>query len=268
MEHLKLTIDEKGIAVVTLCYPPQNRMDLKMQDELGEVINTLRETPNVRCAILTAEGDVFSYGGYFPEWLGLTGHQFRKMVEVWKDEQEQWERLPFPTIAAINGDCWGGAFEMALSCDLIYAVPGATFNHPEKSIAIPTLLGGVYRFAERAGRNVAAEMAFTSTPFTSERMYELHVVNRVVEREKLMDTVMEIARSIAKAPASVHEAHKSLLRLWSQGGEFTADQALMDYCTAVYNVADCTRAFESARKAMEGGYKRPDLDFTETSCFR
>ena len=99
-------------------------------------------------------------------------------------------------------------------------------------------------------------------------MYELHVVNRIVEREKLMDTVMEVAGSIAKAPASVHEAHKSLLRLWSQGGEFTADQALMDYCTTVYNAADCARAFESARKAMEGGYKRPDLDFTETSCFR
>ena len=42
----------------------------------------------------------------------------------------------------------------------------------------------------------------------------------------------------------------------------------MDYCTTVYNAADCARAFESARKAMEGGYKRPDLDFTETSCFR
>ena len=267
MAHIKLSF-ENNIAIVTLCYPPQNRMDLQMQAELGEIIQTIRETPNVRCAVLTGEGDTFSFGGYFPEWLGLTGHQFRKMVEVWKDEQEQWERLPFPTIAAINGPCWGGAFEMALACDLIYAVPEATFNHPEKSIAIPTLLGGVYRFAERAGKNVAAEMAFTSKPLTAQRMYELNVVNHVVPREELMDTVMGVAAGIAKAPASVHEAHKSLLRLWSQGGVYTADQALMDYCTAVYNAADCARAFESARKAMEGGYARPDLDFTDTSCFR
>lgn len=267
MEHIKLRFED-NIAIVTLCYPPQNRMDLQMQDEFARIIETIRKTANVRCAILTGEGNVFSYGGYFPEWLDLTGHEFRKMVEVWKDEQEQWERLPFPTIAAVNGDCWGGAFEMALSCDMIYAVPDATFNHPEKSIAITTLLGGVYRFAERAGKNVAAELAFTAKPLTAQRMYELAVVNHIVDREQLMDTVMEVARSIAKAPASVHEAHKSLLRLWSQGGVHTADQALMDYNTAVYNAADCNRAFESARKAMEGGYARPDLDFNETSCFR
>lgn len=267
MAHIKLQIED-NIAIVTLCYPPQNRMDLQMQAELGEIIETMRTTPNLRCAVLTGEGDVFSYGGFFPEWLGLTGHQFRKMVEVWKDEQEQWERLPFPTIAAVNGDCWGGAFELALACDMIYAVPEATFNHPEKSIAITTLLGGVYRFAERAGKNVAAELAFTAKPMTAQRMYELTVVNHIVERDQLMATVMDVAKSIAQAPASVHEAHKSLLRLWSQGGMYTADQALMDYNTTVYNAADCARAFESARKAMEGGYARPDLDFTETSCFR
>ena len=86
MAHITLKIED-NIAIVTLCYPPQNRMDLQMQAELGDIIRTLRETANVRCAILTGEGSIFSYGGYFPEWLGLTGHEFRKMVEVWKDEQ-------------------------------------------------------------------------------------------------------------------------------------------------------------------------------------
>lgn len=268
MKHIQYTIDERNIATVTLCNPPQNRMDNQMQNDLLEAVRRLRDTSNVRCAILTAEGEVFSYGGYFPEWVGLTGAQYRAFLEKWLEVEHAWEQLPFPTIGAINGDCWGGAFELALACDMLYAVPEATFNHPEKSIAITTLLGGVYRFAERAGKNVAAELAFTAKPLTAQRMYELNVVNHVVERDKLMETVMKTAVSISRAPASVHEAHKSLLRLWSQGGIYTADQALMDYNTTVYNAADTQRAFESARKAMEGGYARPDLDFTETSCFR
>lgn len=267
MEHLKLQIHD-GIAVVTFCNPPQNRMGLQMLEDFTEVISTIRYNSDVRVAILRGEGEMFSYGGYFPEWIGLETHQVRAIQERWLNLLQQWEAFPFPTIASVNGPCWGGAFEWTLACDLVYAVPEAHFNHPEKTLAITTMLGGVYRFAERAGRNVAAEMAYCSKPFTAQRMYELGVVNHIVERDHLDEEVMKVAVDIAEGPAGAHASHKALLRLWSQGGVQAADGSLADYTTPLFGTDDVKRALVSAKDALEGGYTRPILKFTSPNIFR
>ena len=64
----------------------------------------------------------------------------------------QFERLPLPVIAAVEGLCFGGGLELALRADVIFASASAAFGHPEQTLGIVTLLGGIYRVAERVGR--------------------------------------------------------------------------------------------------------------------
>jgi enoyl-CoA hydratase/carnithine racemase len=63
----------------------------------------------------------------------------------------RFERMPLPVVAAVQGLCFGGGLELALRADVIFAASGATFGHPEQTLGIVTLLGGIYRVAERAG---------------------------------------------------------------------------------------------------------------------
>lgn len=267
MKHLKLEKKEQ-IAVLTLCNLPQNRMGNQMQTDFEEAIQILRDDRDVRALIIRADGDIFSYGGNFPEWIGLELYQIRAIIERWIVVINQIERLPYPVIAAINGPCWGGGFEFALACDIVLASPNASFNHPEKTLAITTILGGIYRFAERAGKNIAAELAYTSKPIDAERMYQLGVVNRIVERDKLDEEAMKLARELAEGPAAAHEAHKTLLRLWSQSGKAAADEALLDLSIALFETEDVKNALLSAKEALEKGVPRSALKFKGQSCFR
>ena len=62
----------------------------------------------------------------------------------------------------MQGRCTGSGFELALRSDIIVAAEGAQFGHSEPTLGIVTLLGGVQRVAERAGRARATRWAFTS----------------------------------------------------------------------------------------------------------
>jgi enoyl-CoA hydratase/carnithine racemase len=88
--------------------------------------------------------------------------------------------------------------------DLIFAGASARFGHPEQSIGIVTVLGGVYRIAERAGRSRAIEWALTSEQVPATVMERYGVVNRIVEDKALIEEATAFAKRLAKGPTRVH----------------------------------------------------------------
>src|SRR5271156_3104786 len=111
----------------------------------------------------------------------LPAATLRPKVEVYAKALDRLERLPIPTIAAVQGGCMGGGFELALSCDLIVAARSASFVFPEARLGILTLQGGVMQLAERIGRAKAIEVALLSEPIAAEQMAAWNVVNRFVD---------------------------------------------------------------------------------------
>jgi enoyl-CoA hydratase/carnithine racemase len=161
----------------------------------------------------------------------------------------------------VQGFCLGGGFEIALRCDIIIAERSAQFGHPEQTLAVTTLLGGVYRVAERAGRAFAADMAFTSAKVPAEEMQRRGVVNQVVDDGGLRDAVAAYATKMATGPTKAHAAHKALLRIWALGGVQAADEALMDISIPLFDSDDTQRALHSAVDSLAMGVPRPTLDF-------
>jgi enoyl-CoA hydratase/carnithine racemase len=102
--------------------------------------------------------------------------------EDWEARQRaaiaNWNCFGAP-VAAIQGLCAGGGLELALRADVVFAGQTARFGHPEQSIGIVTLLGGIYRVAERAGRSRAIEWALTSEQVPAATMERHGVINRV-----------------------------------------------------------------------------------------
>ncbi len=158
---------------------------MRLVEELATALDEI-ERGEVRAVLVHAEGVDFSFGGDIVPWPTMTHRELRAALESYMVTFNRFERLPIPTIVAVQGLCFGGGLELAVRADVIFAGETARFGHPEQSIGIVTLLGGVYRVAERAGRSRAMEWALTSEQVPAAVMREHGVVNRVLADADLL----------------------------------------------------------------------------------
>ncbi|MDR7145045.1 enoyl-CoA hydratase/isomerase family protein [Rhizobium sp. BE258] len=259
MSHLRYDID-KGVARIVLQNPPQNRLSPQMLEEFSDAITIISDS-NARALIIAADGPDFSFGGDIVPWVDLNERELRTLFEGYLNAFNKFERLSIPTIAAVRGLCFGGGLELAVRADVVFASEDARFGHPEQSLGIVTLLGGVYRVAEKAGRAKAMEWALTSEQVPAETMAHYGVVNRVVEAARLDAEVDAFARRIAGGPTKAHAAHKALLRIWANGGLAVADEAMFDIAMPLFKTADVLKALPTSVELFKAGKPRPTFDF-------
>jgi enoyl-CoA hydratase/carnithine racemase len=260
MPHVECTLAD-GLATLVLTNPPQNRIGTRMVDELEQALRTIGAS-DVRAVLLRADGLDFSYGGDIAPWPNWDEREMRTHFEHFMQTFNQFERLPIPTIAAVQGLCFGGGLELAVRADVLFAAATARFGHPEQSIAIVTLLGGIYRIAERAGRSRAMEWALSSEPVPAAEMERFGVVNHVIDDAGLVAEATAFARKVATGPTKAHAAHKALLRTWAVGGVAAADEAMFDIAIPLWSTHDTRTAIPAAVAAMKAGQPRPAMPFT------
>jgi enoyl-CoA hydratase/carnithine racemase len=259
MAHLTHTI-ENSLAVVVLDNPPQNRLSPQMLDELSAALAAIGNS-DARALLLRAGGADFSVGGDIVPWPEMSSRELRTLFERYMNSFNQFERLSIPTVAAVQGLCLGGGFELALRADVIFAGETARFGHPEQSLAIVTLLGGVYRVAERAGRSKAIEWALTSEQVPARLMERHGVVNRVVPDDELLVEAKAFAAKLATGPTRAHAAHKALLRIWATGGIAAADEAIGDIALPLFETEDVKLALPASVQAFKAKQPRPAFPF-------
>jgi enoyl-CoA hydratase/carnithine racemase len=260
MEHMTLSI-ANDVATLVLSNPPQNRIDDQMVDELDDALAQI-SVNRARALLLRGDGDNFSFGGDIQLWPDAPTNVLRNRFERYMNTFNRFERLPIPVVAAVRGLCRGGGFELALRADVIVAAASAKFGHPEQTLGIVTLLGGIYRVAERAGRSRASEWAMTSEPVSAEAMEKFGVVNRVVADEDLDSETLEFVEKLAQGPTRAYAAHKALLRIWAVGGISAADEAMFDIAMPLFETHDVQTGIKSAVDALHAGKPRPALHFS------
>mmetsp|Transcript_2333 Transcript_2333/g.2275 ORF Transcript_2333/g.2275 Transcript_2333/m.2275 type:complete len:133 (-) Transcript_2333:172-570(-) len=103
-----------------------------------------------------------------------------------------------PMIAAVNGICLGGGFELALFCDMIVASENAKFGFPEIKLGLLPGGQGTQRLPRLVGQSKAMELILTGDMISAEEAKNLKVVNQIYPDDKLMEGVMKLAKKIAK----------------------------------------------------------------------
>jgi enoyl-CoA hydratase/carnithine racemase len=259
MPHLTCSIND-GVATLTLDNPPQNRIDEQMADDLADALDEVGRS-DARAVLLRSDGPDFSWGGDITPWPETDAPALRALFERHMSVFNEFERLPLPVIAAVHGLCFGGGLELALRADVIFAAESARFGHPEQTLGIVTLLGGIYRVAERAGRSRAFEWALTSERVPAGVMAAAGVVNRVIADDVLLDEARAFAQRAAAGPTRAHAAHKALLRAWAVGGVAAADEAMLDIAMPLFETDDVEAGLASAVDAIKAGKPRPALQF-------
>ncbi|MBO8162572.1 MAG: enoyl-CoA hydratase/isomerase family protein [Brevibacillus sp.] len=198
------------IGIIKLNRPNElNTFNYPTLVRLGEIIEELQQdVKGTRVVILQAEGRAFSAGADLKERRTLNEQQVRRNVKKIRDVFSALERLPQPTIAAINGFAFGGGFELALSCDFRYAVRDSKMGLTEVSLGIIPGAGGTQRLPRLIGFAKAKELILTARKVSAEEAMNFGILNGVADNlEQLQEIVSALANEIlANAPLAVYQA--------------------------------------------------------------
>ncbi len=197
------------IAVITINRPEAlNALNAEVSAGLREAMIDFRDDPELWVAIITGAGErAFSAGADIKGFRPGTGS------EPMPEEPVRADLIWKPFIAAIHGYCLGGGLELAMTCDIRIAADNAQFGQPEVNIGFMPGAGGTQRLPRFIPRAVAAEMLLTGNRIDAREAYRVGLVSRVVPREQLMPTAMEIARTICtRGPLGVRASKEAMLR--------------------------------------------------------
>ena len=209
---------EDGIAWVTLNRPDKrNAMSPELNREMMTVLDALEVDDRCKVLILTGAGESFSAGMDIKEY-------FREVdkatpVGVMRVQRElmgwQWRRLMFfpkPTIAMVNGWCFGGAFTPLVSCDLAIAADEAIFGLSEINWGIIPAGNVTRAVAEKMMPADAQYYLLTGDQFNGRKAAETRLVNESVPRAQLRARTTELAKKLMEKNPHVLSAIKLAYR--------------------------------------------------------
>jgi methylmalonyl-CoA decarboxylase len=112
--------------------------------------------------------------------------------------------FPAPVLAMVHGSVWGGAFDLALSCDVLIADETATFAMTPANLGLPYNTAGLLHFLGRLPVNLTKEMFFTATPIDAQKAKEWLVLNHLVGSAELESVTLDLAATMAsKSPLAI-----------------------------------------------------------------
>lgn len=202
MSSLTLSFEHEGhIARVALATPKANIVDQAMMAALAAAFEDLRNRPQLKVMILTAEGPHFSFGASVQEHLP---EHVRNMLPRFSALLGKVLELPAVTLAAVRGQCLGGGFELALACDFIVAEEGAQFACPEIKLAVFPPAAAVLLPA-RVGVSRAAEVILTGAVWSAAQAASAGLIVQTAPQGQLEATVETWIREhlLARSPVAL-----------------------------------------------------------------
>jgi enoyl-CoA hydratase len=189
-----------------------NALDVRTLEEIEGVLATLATGSPARALVVTGAGDkAFVAGADIAAMSKLGPVEARLFAELGHRVLERLERLPIPTIAAVNGYALGGGCELALACDLVYASERARFGQPEVALGLIPGFGGTQRLTRRVGIGRALEMVLTGDQYDAQRARAIGLALDVVPAERLLEHARDQGRKIAsKGPLAVAQAKRAI----------------------------------------------------------
>jgi 2-(1,2-epoxy-1,2-dihydrophenyl)acetyl-CoA isomerase len=215
-----------GLVVVTLNRPEKkNAIGSRIWADLTAVLDEVTVEPSCRALLLTGAEGNFSSGADLSPGLdnepagdgsrgGLTGrgpqavlHEMRTIGEVLVKLQ----KLPKPTVAAVDGVCYGVGLGLAMACDLVVASDRARFCEVFVKRGMALDGGTSWTLPRLVGNRRARQMAFFGDPVDAATALDWGLVNEVVPADELAGTGLAWAQRLAGGPTTALSLIKRLL---------------------------------------------------------
>lgn len=211
-KEIKFEVKE-AIAFLTLNRPEKrNSLTARIYEELGHVLDSLRQNEEVRVVILTGAGEKAFCAGIDLNFLKeVESAWVRRQLAFFQEVHLKTLHLPQPVIAALNGVVIGAGLELALACDLRIAAQNATFSIPEVRYGIIPDLGGTQLLPRLVGPSQAKRLILTGMTIRAEEALQIGLVDEVVPEGKALEKAEVLAAQILKqAPLAVEFAKRAI----------------------------------------------------------
>jgi len=216
--------EQRGhIGIITFNRPAQhNALSPELLGKLCEVLADWAANGEVRVVVLTGAGDKAFSAGYDINAIATVGpeHKVQTATKRGNNEPQQTpfeqglaavKNFPYPTIAMLNGHCFGGALHMALCCDMRIAADHIAMAMPPAKLGLVYGAEGLSQFIEVLGSAKAREMFFTGRTYKGEQIAEMGLAGQLVSAEALESTVLTLAEDIARnAPLALRGIKRSM----------------------------------------------------------
>ncbi|TGD74129.1 enoyl-CoA hydratase/isomerase family protein [Mangrovimicrobium sediminis] len=215
MAETVLYRQEGHIGYLTLNNPERhNSLGKQELEALHDHLEALERDSQVRVLLVTGSGDKTFCAGASLQELGsgeITGDRFQEVTD-------RLAALAIPTIAALNGNVFGGGVELALSCDFRIGVEGSRMRVPAAAIGLCYPLSGINRFVERMGVNLAKRILVAAEEFDAEAMLHIGFLDHLVLANQLEAFSQDMAQRIGELAPLAVQAMKSILQQAAAGG--------------------------------------------------
>lgn len=197
-EFIEVTVDG-GIGHIALNRPKVlNAINRPMIREIVTVFDEFDERDDVRVIVVSGKGRAFAAGADIDEMADDDAIRM-ELMNQFKD----WDRMRMtkkPIIGAVQGFALGGGFELALSCDLLFAAEDARFGFPEVNIGVMPGAGGTQHLTRLMGKKKALEWLWSGEMMSGNEALHYGVINRLIAPELLLEETMRFAKKVAAQP--------------------------------------------------------------------
>lgn len=200
---LGVTDERRGaIAIWTIDRPHRmNALSRAVVRELGRLARQAASDRSLRVVIIAGVGDkAFSAGADLKERRSMDEEDVRDFLPLYRAAFGAIDRLPMPTIAALDGVAYGGGLELALACDFRVAAAGVSLGLTETSLGIIPGAGGTQRLTRIVGEARAKELIIFARRINAAEALAIGLVNRVAaEGTRALDAALEWAKPLERA---------------------------------------------------------------------
>jgi len=238
---------EPNLATITLNQPQQlNLLNNQMITEIKKAVHSLENDDNIRVVIITGAGEqAFSAGVDLKLMRGLDVPKAREFIQGLHNACKSIRELPKLVIAAINGVCFGGSFELALSCDIRIASENAQLGLPEIKVGIPSVIEAAL-MTRLIGIGKTKEFIFTGDSIDAYEAERLGLVNKVVPLVQLSSAAREMATKILNYSPTAVKVQKDVINKW-----MTLElEAAIDYSINAFSLCFTTEEPKEAMNAF------------------
>ncbi|MCM3670748.1 enoyl-CoA hydratase/isomerase family protein [Mesobacillus maritimus] len=203
----KITLQESGgFAIVTINRPDlKNALTNRMWKDLAAIGRRIPENPKNKVVILRGSKNHFTAGSDIKQFNNLSIDEANEAFRLMEEAIATFEKIPLPTIGAINGPAMGAGFELALACDIRVGSPNTLMGIPVGRLGITLNQMFAKRIADMIGKSRTLDLVYTGRLLKPDECYDLGLLNYLLETDEDINSfTIQIGKKIMEqSPASV-----------------------------------------------------------------
>jgi len=260
-ENIQVELN-KSNGIVTLYFnrpKSLNAFNFKLVSEFCLAIKDLKSLKSLKCLIITGMGGYFSVGGDIrefketnapQEFIGELAKKLHEGIKLLKD-------LKVPSLAAINGSCFGAALGYACSCDIRICRDSANFGAAFAGIGLSPDSSTSYYLPKLVGLSLATEMILLNRIISAKEAKAFGLVSMVISDDKdFLSEVTKIALKISQGPTIAYQHIKDLLNHSYKNdliSHLKSESEKIKICAGTRDFQEGINAFSEKRKPLFKG---------------